>query len=165
MLSSSFSVGHILLGMHPLLKSSLFPQRDSWRKLNFYLQVTINQRWLLGQEWESVSASSFSSRTLSGPEPYWPSGMLPQYLGMHTCIDIVDLEDLVLLLSSIPSVSCTLSSFSLPQAFLSLEGQYFMKATHLALNNLRSLTVCLMPGCGCPYFLPSAAGRSYLDDG
>lgn len=166
MLSSSFSVGHTLLGMQPLLKSSLFPQRDSWRKLNFYSQVAINQRQLLGQEWESVSTSSFSSRTLSGPELHWPCGMLPQYLGMHMCIDIVDLEDLVLLFSSIPLLSLTFFPPSpLPQAFLSLEGKYFMKATHLVLNNLRSLTVCVLPDCGCRYFLPSAAGRNYLDDG
>ena len=45
MLVSFFSVGHLLLGVKPTLKDSLFPQLDSLGETNsFHLPVVINWR-------------------------------------------------------------------------------------------------------------------------
>lgn len=48
---SLFSVGHILLGTQPALRSSLFHSETFFKKTQFHLQVVINRRLLLGYGW------------------------------------------------------------------------------------------------------------------
>lgn len=64
--------------------------------------------------------------------------------------DHVHFEGLDLLVSSIPSGLYLLSAdFSV--GFLSPEGRDLMETFHLGLSVPRSLTICIMSVCGCPF--------------
>jgi hypothetical protein len=59
------------------------------------------------------------------------------------CVNLVDLEGLVFLMSSVLS-----SSYILPQSFLSPEGRDFMETPSLGMYIPKSLPLCTKSGCG-----------------
>ena len=75
-------------------------------------------------------------------------------------LDHVDLEGLVLLVSSVPSGSYTIPR-PLPRGSRSFEGRDWMKTSQLG----QSESLSIMSGCGPLYSLPSAAGGSFSGDG
>ena len=66
------------------------------------------------------------------------------------------LEDLVFLVSSIPSSSYTFSVFLFPQGYEGFHGDISLR-----LSVTMSLPLCTMSGCGSLYFFLSAVGGSF----
>jgi hypothetical protein len=105
---SSLPVGHLLPGMHPTLKSSLFPQWDSLRR-----------NWIFICKWLSIGHSFWVKGeglcpllSALGPHLVQALCMLPRSLWVTLCIYPVDVEGFVFLVSSIPSDSYTLLASS-----------------------------------------------------
>lgn len=88
--------------------------------------------------------------------------LLPWFLEVHISFAHIHLEGIVSLVSSIPSGPCTLPAssvvFPMPWGEVS-DGDTSFRALS------RSLTLCIMPGCGSLHSFPSASGRSFSDDG
>ena len=49
--------------------------------------------------------------------------------------------------------------------FLKITNEVLKEKGHLGLSIPRSLTLCILSGCGSLYLFPSAAGGSFSDDG
>lgn len=80
------------------------------------------------------------------------------------CVSVLlSLEDLVYLVSSIPSVSYTPLP-PLPQGSLGTEGRDLMEASHLGQSVERSFTLNTLSICGSLSLFPFVAGKNFSDD-
>lgn len=109
----------------------------------------------------TLKSSLFQHGLLSHHWPQTPTW--PQVDKVYLCINPVDLQVLVSVLSFIP---CALVLFLLLfQGSKNPDRKYLMEISYLWLFVPRSLILCIISGYESLYLFPSAAGESFSDDG
>ena len=146
---SSFTAGHFLLAMWPTLRNSLFLQCDP-----------LGENYIFICKWLSIVALSFQLQDPIWCRPEQGLRILPHSVSSQ-CIDPVDLEKTLLPGCPPSPLVLRLLPSPLPQGFLSPEGRDLRETCRLGLRDPRSLTLCILPGCGLCVF-PICCRRKLL---